>query len=154
MTRSRIILLVEDNPDDVELTLRAFERSNVANEIVIAKDGREALDYLFASGAYGDRDDASTPEVVLLDLKLPKIDGLEVLRRLRADDRTRRLPVVILTSSNEEQDLIRSYNLGANSFVRKPVDFAEFVKAARQLGLYWLVLNEPPPDGAAGKSAA
>jgi two-component system response regulator len=145
MERNGIILLVEDNPDDVELTRRAFAKSNVANEIVVAIDGAEALEYLFATGAHSTRDPARSPEVVLLDLKLPKVDGLEVLRRLRADDRTRRLPVVILTSSNEEQDLIRSYNLGANSFVRKPVDFSEFVLAAQQLGLYWLVINEPSP---------
>lgn len=140
-----LILLVEDRSDDVELTIRAFERSNVVNEFVVAHDGQEALDYLFATGAHTGRDPELMPAVVLLDLKLPKIDGLEVLRRLRADSRTRLLPVVVLTSSNEEQDVIRSYDLGANSFVRKPVDFAQFLEAARQLGLYWLVLNEPPP---------
>ena len=145
MNRS-LILLVEDNPDDVELTLRAFAKSNVANEIIVAGDGEEALDYLFAVGAHADRDPSLIPAVVLLDLKLPKIDGLDVLRRLRSDERTRRLPVVVLTSSNEEQDVIESYDLGANSFVRKPVDFAEFIDAARQLGLYWLVLNEPPTN--------
>jgi len=145
MNRS-LILLVEDNPDDVELTLRAFAKSNVANEITVAGDGEEALDYLFAVGAHADRDPSLMPAVVLLDLKLPKIDGLDVLRRLRSDERTRCLPVVVLTSSNEEQDVIESYDLGANSFVRKPVDFAEFIDAARQLGLYWLVLNEPPTN--------
>ncbi len=140
----RIILLIEDNEDDVELTLRAFEKSKVANEIVVARDGEEALDYLFATGRHAGRDPDGAPEVVLLDVKLPKIDGLEVLRRLRADERTRRLPVVMLTSSVEERDVITSYDLGANSFVRKPVDFTQFIEAAKQLGLYWLVLNEPP----------
>ena len=143
--RSRTILLVEDNPDDVDLTLRAFEKSHLANEIVVARDGAEALDYLFVTGAHAGRDPALMPEVILLDLNLPKLDGLEVLRRIRADERTRRLRVVILTSSKEERDVLRSYDLGANSFVRKPVDFVEFAEAARQLGLYWLVLNEPPP---------
>lgn len=143
MTR-QLILLVEDRPDDVELTRRAFDKSNVANEIAVAWDGQEALDYLFATGPHAGRDDSLMPAVVLLDLKLPKVDGLDVLRRIRAAERTRRLPVVVLTSSNEEQDVVRSYDLGANSFVRKPVDFAQFVEAARQLGLYWLVLNEPP----------
>lgn len=147
MSRSRIILLVEDNPNDVELTLRAFEKNKIANEIVVASDGEEALDYLFATGAYADRDPNAWPEVVLLDLKLPKMHGLDLLQRLRADARTKRLPVVILTSSNEEKDLIASYDLGANSFVRKPVDFAQFADASRQLGLYWLVLNEQPPHG-------
>lgn len=147
MTRSRLILLVEDNPDDVLLTLRAFERSHVANEILVVGDGEEALDFLFATGPHAQRDVTRMPEVILLDLKLPKLDGLEVLRRLRADPRTRRLPVVILTSSNEQQDLIATYDLGANSFVRKPVDFEQFADAARQLGLYWLVLNEAPPAG-------
>jgi two-component system response regulator len=142
MNRSTI-LLVEDSPDDVELTLRAFARSKVANELVVASDGEEALDYLFATGVHSGRDPSLMPSVVLLDLKLPKVDGLDVLRRMRNDERTRRLPVVVLTSSNEEQDVVRSYDLGANSFVRKPVDFARFLEAARQLGLYWLVLNEP-----------
>ncbi|MBI4264657.1 MAG: response regulator [Acidobacteria bacterium] len=148
MSRSRIILLVEDNPDDVELTLRAFERSKLANDIIVARDGAEALDYLLATGAHAGRDPAALPEVVLLDLKLPKVDGLEVLQRIRADERTRRLPVVILTSSKEERDVLRSYDLGANSFVRKPVDFVQFLDAARHLGLYWLVLNEPSPAAA------
>ncbi len=145
MNRSSIILLVEDNPDDVELTLRAFRKSKILNEIVVVTDGVEALDYVFATGAHAGRDPKSIPEVILLDLKLPKIGGLEVLRRLRADERTRRMPVVVLTSSNEEKDILSSYDLGANSFVRKPVDFAQFVEAAQHLGLYWLVINEPPP---------
>ena len=136
------ILLVEDNPDDVELTLRAFKRNGIANEVIVATDGEEALDYLFATGKHAGRDPSVMPTVVLLDLKLPKVMGLDVLRRLRADERTKRLPVVVLTSSNEERDIITSYDLGANSFVRKPVDFAQFLEAARQLGLYWLVLNE------------
>jgi two-component system response regulator len=145
MNRSRNILLVEDNPDDVELTLRAFRESKLANEIVVVRDGKEALDYLFCDGAYAGRDPASAPEVVLLDLKLPKIDGLEVLRRLRADERTRRQPVVVLTSSSEQKDIITSYDYGANSFIRKPVDYAQFLEAVKHLGLYWLVLNEMPP---------
>ncbi len=145
--RVATILLVEDNPDDVELTLRAFDKSKIANEIVVARDGQEALDYLFGTGAHADRAAASLPQVVLLDLKLPKVDGLEVLRRLRSHKRTRRLPVVVLTSSNEQRDVLSSYDLGANSFVRKPVDFAQFIDAARHLGLYWLVLNEAPPTG-------
>jgi len=150
MTRSQLILLVEDNPDDIELTIRAFAKSNIANQLIVTKDGEEALEYLFASGRYANRDPSAMPEVVLLDLKLPKLDGLEVLRRLRADERTRWLPVVILTSSNEEQDIVRGYDLGANSFVRKPVDFTQFTTAAQQLGLYWLVLNERPPAGPGG----
>ena len=142
---SNAILLVEDNPDDEALTLRAFCKNNIANEVVVARDGAEALDYLFASGAYANRDAAALPQVVILDLKLPKIDGLEVLRRLRAAPHTKLLPVVILTSSTEERDRLEGYGLGANSYVRKPVDFAEFVDAVRQLGLYWLLLNERPP---------
>lgn len=141
----RVILLVEDNPRDEELTLRALKKGNVLNPVVVARDGVEALDYLFARGGHANRDPAALPQVILLDLKLPKVDGLEVLKTLRADERTKLLPVVVLTSSNEEQDLIRSYSLGANSYVRKPVDFAQFVEAARQLGLYWLVLNETAP---------
>jgi two-component system response regulator len=143
--KEQIILLVEDNPDDVELTLRAFKKSNIFNEVVVVRDGQEALDYLFLAGVYAGRDPLVMPHVVLLDLKLPKIDGLEVLRRMRAHERTKRLPVVVLTTSNEENDIIGSYDLGANSYVRKPVNFAEFAEAARQLGLYWLLLNEPPP---------
>ena len=142
---NRIILLVEDNPDDVALTLRAFKRSNISNEVVVACDGVEALDYLFATGRYAGRDTSQQPAVILLDLKLPRIDGLEVLRRLRADPRTALQPVVILTSSDEDQDKIMSYKLGANSYVRKPVDFDEFIEAARKLGLYWLLVNEAPP---------
>ena len=146
MTRKdHVILLVDDNPDDVELTRRAFEKSNIANTLVVASDGQAALDYLFADGGSTGQDPAVMPDVVLLDLNLPKIDGLEVLRRLRADARTKRLPVVVLTSSNEEKDVVGSYDFGANSYVRKPVDFAQFLDAARQLGLYWLVLNESPP---------
>lgn len=141
----KVILLVEDNPDDEELTLRALRRNRVTNEVVVARDGVEALDYLLGSGAYEGRDTSVLPQLVLLDLKLPKVDGLDVLRRIRSEERTRLLPVVILTSSNEEQDVISGYALGANSYVRKPVDFAEFVEAVRQLGLYWLLLNESPP---------
>ena len=141
----QVIMLVEDNPGDEELTLRALHKSNVLNPVVVARDGAEALDYLFARGKYSERDATILPQVVLLDLKLPKVNGLEVLRAVRADPRTRRLPVVILSSSNEDQDLINSYDLGANSYVRKPVDFAQFLDAARQLGLYWLVLNQAPP---------
>jgi two-component system response regulator len=141
----RYILLVEDNPDDVELTLLAFKKYNIKNDLVVIQDGAEALDYLFAEGAYAGRDLSNMPTVILLDLKLPKIGGLEVLRRIRADERTKFLPVVILTSSKEEQDLINGYKFGANSYVRKPIDFAQFTEAARQLGLYWLILNEPPP---------
>jgi len=143
--RGKAILLVEDNPDDVLLTLRALRANQIANEVVVAEDGVEALDYLFGTGKYSGRDVREQPAVVLLDLKLPKVEGLEVLRRLRADERTRTVPVVILTSSKEEQDVVAGYSLGANSYVRKPVDFDQFVQAVRQLGLYWLVLNEPPP---------
>ena len=141
----KIILLVEDNPDDEELTRLALQENNIINRVVAAHDGVEALDYLFATGPHAGRDLSIIPELILLDLKLPKIDGLEVLRRLRADDRTRLLPVVILTSSNEEQDLLAGYSCGANSYVRKPVDFAQFTEAVHQLGLYWLVLNQSPP---------
>ena len=140
-----VILLVEDNPDDEALTLRALKRANVGNQIIVARDGVEALDYLMGTGTHAGRDTRDLPQVVLLDLKLPRIDGLEVLRRIRADERTRLLPVVILTSSNEERDRMEGYALGANSYVRKPVDFTEFVDAVRQLGLYWLLLNQPPP---------
>ena len=140
----KIILLVEDNPDDEALTLRALKSSNIANEVVVTRDGVEALDYLFGTGAYADRDTRVMPQVVLLDLKLPKMNGLDVLRRLRDDERTKPLPVVVLTSSDEERDIIESYGLGANSYIRKPVAFAQFTEAVRQLGLYWLVLNQPP----------
>jgi len=142
----KAILLVEDNPDDEALTLRALKKNNIRNEVVIAHDGAEALDYLFGTGQYTGRNTDVLPQVVLLDLKLPKVEGLEVLRRVRADKRTKLLPVVILTSSNEEQDRIDGYGLGANSYVRKTVDFTQFMEAARQLGLYWLILNEPPPS--------
>jgi two-component system response regulator len=142
------ILLVEDNPDDEALTLRALRKANVRNEVVVARDGVEALDYLHGTGAHAGRDTRELPQVVLLDLKLPRVDGLEVLRRLRADPRTKLLPVVILTSSTEEEDRLAGYQLGANSYVRKPVDFPHFAEAVGQLGLYWLLLNQPPPSGA------
>jgi len=140
-----VILLVEDNPDDEALTLRALKKNNIRNEIVVAHDGEEALDFLLGSGPNSERDLTQMPSVVLLDLKLPKVDGLEVLRQMRAEENTKRIPVVILTSSNEERDRIESYGLGCNSYVRKPVDFNQFIEAVRQLGLYWLVLNEPAP---------
>lgn len=142
-----IILLVEDNLDDQTLTLRALEKNNIRNEIVIANDGVEALDYLFGTGTYAHRDAEDPPLLVLLDLKLPKVDGLQVLAKLRADPRTELVPVVILTSSSEQRDLAAGYRTGANSYVRKPVDFKEFTEAVRQLGLYWLLLNQPPPRG-------
>jgi two-component system, response regulator len=144
-TEKKTILLVEDNPDDVDLTLRAFRKANITNEVVVARDGVEALDYLFGTGARAGEHNA-LPQVVLLDLKLPRVDGMEVLQRIRAERRTRFLPVVVLTSSREEQDLIRSYELGVSSYVQKPVDFKQFMDAAHQLGLYWLVLNLPPPS--------
>jgi two-component system response regulator len=143
--RNKVILLVEDNPDDELLTLRALRKNNVLNKVVVARDGVEALDYLFGTGEYAGRDTAVMPQLILLDLKLPKVDGLEVLRRMRADDRTRLLPVVILTSSREQQDMLDGYGLGANSYVRKPVNFEQFVQAIEQLKLYWLILNEAPP---------
>jgi len=141
---NKVILLVEDNPDDVKLTLRALKKSNILNEVVVAQDGVEALDYLFGTGEHAGRDTRVMPQLVLLDLKMPKLDGLEVLQRLRGDARTKLLPVVVLTTSSEDKDRIESYKLGANSYVRKPVDFDKFVDAVRQLGLYWLVLNEAP----------
>ena len=141
----KMILLVEDNADDEALTLRALKKNNIGNTVVVVRDGAEALDFLFCSGIYADRDPRDKPQVILLDLKLPKVDGLEVLRRIRADPSTRTLPVVILTSSKEEQDIVNSYLMGVNSYIRKPVDFIQFVEAIRQLGLYWLVLNEAPP---------
>ena len=140
----KVILLVEDNPDDEKLTVRALKKNNIVNDVVIARDGAEALEYLFGTGEHAERDASAQPALVLLDLKLPKVDGHEVLRQLRADARTKRLPVVVLTSSREEQDLITSYNFGANSYIRKPVDFTQFTEAVRQLGMYWLVLNETP----------
>jgi two-component system response regulator len=149
MTRRATILLVEDNPDDVELTLRAFENTSVANDIVVTRNGVDALDYVFCTGPHCDRDASQRPRVVLLDVKLPGIDGLEVLRRVRSDQRTRDLPVVMLTSSQEESDIRRSYDLGANSFIRKPVDFEEFLTALCQLERYWLGLNIPPPASGA-----
>jgi two-component system, response regulator len=145
MKNNNVILLVEDNPDDEALTVRALRKNKVVNEVVVARDGVQALEYLFGEGVHAGRNVREMPQVVLLDLKLPKLDGLGVLRRLRADNRTKLLPVVILTSSNEEQDRINGYGLGANSYVRKPVDFDQFVSAAMELGLYWLVLNEAPP---------
>jgi two-component system response regulator len=141
----KTILLVEDNPDDELLAVRALRRNKIMNKVVVTRDGAEALDYLFGTGSYGGRDVTDMPQVVLLDLKLPKVDGLEVLKRLRNDERTKLLPVVILTSSKEERDLTESYRLGANSYIHKPVDFAQFTEAVRQLGLYWLVLNQSPP---------
>ena len=151
MDRGRIIgkhsteiLLVEDNADDEVLALRAIKRNHIVNDIVVARDGTEALDYLFGTGVYAGRDANAMPQVILLDLKLPKVDGLEVLRRIRSDERTRILPVVVFTLSDEDQDIVDSYSLGANSYIRKPVDFVQFVETIRQLGLYWLVLNEAP----------
>lgn len=144
--KDKVILLVEDNPDDEVLTLRAFGKSDVPNRVVVARDGVEALHYLFATGSHAGRDPRAMPQLVLLDLKLPRIDGLEVLRRIRSDDRTRLLPVVILTSSREQQDMLDGYGLGANSYVQKPVDFNRFLRAVEQLELYWLVLNELPQD--------
>ncbi len=146
MNGRKTILLVEDNANDEYLTLRALKKYNVANDVVVARDGVEALDYLFCTGSHADRDVRDVPVVVLLDLKLPRVDGLEVLRRVRDDERTRLLPVVILTSSNEERDVINGYKLGTNSFVQKPVDFGAFMDAVGQLGLYWLMLNQPAPS--------
>jgi two-component system response regulator len=144
--RERIILLVEDNPDDEDLVLRALRKRNISNHVVVCHDGAEALEYVFGTGKYAGRNVADFPAVMLLDLKLPKIDGLTVLQRIRADERTRLMPVAILTSSNLEEDLIRGYELGANSYVRKPVEFEQFMDAVQQLGIYWLLLNEPPPE--------
>jgi CheY-like chemotaxis protein len=141
----KVILLIEDNPDDETLTMRALAKNNIANRIVIAHDGVEALDYLFGTGMHAGRDTSLQPALILLDLKLPKVDGFEVLRQLRADKRTRFLPVVILTSSNEEQDIVNGYGLGANSYVRKPIDFQRFLVSVQQIGLYWLAVNEGPP---------
>ncbi len=138
------ILLVEDNPDDVELTLRALKKNNVTNRVVVVQDGAEALEYVFATGRYADRSISNLPKVILLDLKLPLVSGIEVLRQCKADDRTRRIPIVVLTSSREEPDIQACYNLGVNSYIVKPVDFQQFTDAVRQTGLYWLLLNEPP----------
>jgi two-component system response regulator len=149
----KVILLVEDNADDEALTMRALTRNNIGNEVVVARDGEEALDWLFGAGKYATRDATDYPTLILLDLKLPKIDGLEVLRRIREHPLTRLIPVVILTSSREEHDRLHGYLNGANSYVRKPIDFAHFVEAVRQLGLYWLVLNEPPPETASTQAS-
>ncbi|HET6364171.1 MAG TPA: response regulator [Nitrospirota bacterium] len=140
--KNKVILLVEDNPDDVKLTMRALKKSNVLNEVVVAQDGAEALDYLFCTGKYTGRDKQFMPQVILLDLKMPKVDGFEVLQRIRSDERTKLIPVVVLTTSSEDKDRVASYQFHANSFVRKPVDFDQFTEAVRQLGLYWLLLNE------------
>lgn len=142
---NKVILLVEDNASDEKLTLLAFKKCGVSNEVVVMRDGAAALDYIFATGPYAGRDDSVLPTVVLLDLKLPRVDGLEVLRRIRADERTRIIPVIVLTASKEDEDVLRSYALGANAYVRKPVEFVAFVEAARTLGLFWLLLNEPAP---------
>jgi CheY-like chemotaxis protein len=146
---TRVILLVEDNPTDEKLTVRALKKAGIANEVVVVRDGVEALDYLMGTGKYAGQD-IRLPAVTLLDLKLPRIDGLEVLRRIRASERTRLLPIMILTASKEEEDVIRSYSLGANAYMRKPVEFTEFAEAARALSLFWLVLNEPPPSRSQG----
>jgi len=144
--KPKTILLVEDNPSDIDLTKRALEKGHVLNELVVAEDGQEALEYIFATGIHAGRDATHMPALILLDLKLPRVNGLEVLRQIRSDPRTKRLPVVILTSSSEEHDVITSYDLCANSYIRKPVDFLQFVEAVQNLGMYWLVLNEPPPE--------
>ena len=146
MEHHKTILLVEDNPDDVELTLRVVKKNAIINKVVVAQDGPEALDYLFCTGAYADRDPQDIPGVILLDLRLPKIDGLEVLRRIRGNDQTKLLPVVVLTSSDEEQDLVDSYKLGVNSYIRKPVNFVQFTEAVRQLAMYWVLWNQAPPN--------
>jgi CheY-like chemotaxis protein len=147
MTSPKCILLVEDDPDHAALTLRALKANRIANEVVLLKDGEEARDYLFGVGRFAGRDASSVPELILLDLKLPKIDGLDVLRRIRADDRTRFVPVVVLTSSDQDEDVVRAYGLGANSFVRKPVDYEQFSRSMQELSMYWLVINHPPPSG-------
>ncbi len=147
MNNDKVILLVEDNEDDEELTLRSLRKSNIANEVVVARDGSEALEYLFCEGKYADRDPSSNPGVVLLDLKLPKLNGIDVLKRMRADERTQLIPVVVLTSSSEDEDMLQSYRCGANSYVRKPVEFGAFADAVANLGLYWVLLNQPVPEG-------
>ncbi len=144
--KNKVILLVEDNPDDVRLTLRAFKKNSLVNEVVVATDGAEALEYLFGTGRYAGRDTSNQPQLILLDLKLPRMDGLEVLRRIREDDRTALIPTILLTTSDEQQDRLRGYSLHANSFVRKPVDFDQFMEVIRQIGMYWLVLNEDPTE--------
>lgn len=144
MDTKKEVLLVEDNPDDVKLTLRALEKNRIGNRVIVASDGIEALDYLFGTGKFAGRDTSQSPVVILLDLKMPKMDGLEVLQRIRSDERTKLLPVVVLTTSNEDKDRVESYKLGANSYVRKPVDFSQFIQAVQNLGLYWLVWNEAP----------
>jgi two-component system response regulator len=148
MGDNKTILLIEDNPDDEALTLRALQKNNILNEVVVARDGAQALDLLFGTGEGSGAENRVRPQLILLDLKLPKVDGLEVLKRLRADPRTRLQPVAVLTTSNEERDVVASYRFGANSYIRKPVDFEQFMEAVRQLGLYWLVLNTPPPHEA------
>ena len=145
MLSNKKILLVEDNPDDVELTLRAFKKNNIMNEVVVKRDGAEALDFFFGKDGVAGKGNNGLPVVILLDLKLPKIDGLEVLKKLRADERTKLVPIVILTSSKEQSDIVNGYNLGCNSYIRKPVDFNQFADAVKQVGLYWLILNEVPP---------
>ena len=150
LVKDRSILLVEDNPDDEELTIRALRKNGIANDLAVARDGVQALDYLFGTGEWAGRDTSIMPAVVLLDLKLPRLDGLEVLERMRSDPRTELIPVVVLTSSREEQDIIKSYSLRVNSYVRKPVDFNQFTEAVKHLGMYWLLLNEIPPHGASG----
>jgi two-component system response regulator len=150
---SKTILLIEDNPSDIALAKRALERARIVNQLVVAQDGQEALDYLFGAGAFQNRDPTDIPMLTLMDMKLPKVSALDVLRRIRSDARTRRIPVVILTTSNEEQDIAAGYDLGVNSFIRKPVDFNQFAHVVEQLALYWLLLNEPPPKGAKGASS-
>jgi two-component system, response regulator len=142
----KMILLVEDNPNDEELTLRALKKANIANQVAIARDGQEALDFLFGAGKYAGREPPTMPAVVLLDLKLPKLDGIDVLQRIRADPRTKLVPVVILTSSSEDEDMVRSYQSGANSYVRKPIEFGAFANAVTQLGMYWVLINQIPPN--------
>lgn len=150
MNHAPVILLVEDNPDDVELTRVALEDTRVTNRLIVVNDGEEAMDWLWCTGVHADRDPCVLPSLVLLDLKLPKVSGLEVLERLRADRRTKRLPVVILTSSKEEKDIVRGYDQGANSYIQKPVDYSQFLEAIQQLGIYWMILNEPPPAADGG----
>ena len=150
----KVVLLVDDNDDDVELTLRSFKLHNLTNTVVVARNGQEAIDYVFAKGSYADRDSDQIPVLILLDLKMPVMDGLAVLRQIRSNASTKRIPVVILTTSSEDKDKVSSYDLGANSYVSKPVNFDQFLEATRQLGLYWLLLNEPPPAGISGSSAA